>query len=47
MKHIKHITAPPRKAETEASTGDILSLIAQILTVIATALVAKESGSTE
>ena len=45
MKHIKRITATPRKA-ADPTTGDILSVIAQILTVLATALVAKEGSST-
>ncbi len=46
MNHIKKLTQLQKaEIETELSIGQILTLIANILSVVAQALVAKEGGS--
>ncbi len=44
MKHLNPISRPPAKAVTQELTiGQIIALVAQILSVIGTALTAKNS----
>lgn len=42
MKHLRTVTCKPRMAQSDPTLGQILTLIGQIISVIATALVAKE-----
>ncbi len=47
MKHIKMLTSLPKaEVETDLSIGQILTIVANILSVVAQALVAKETGTT-
>lgn len=43
MKHLKVMTQKPAQAQ-DATVGTILSVVAQILSVVGAALVAKESA---
>lgn len=45
MKHVKSISVSPRTASDDIGIGAILSVVGQIITVIASALVAKEGGT--
>lgn len=45
MKHLHALSHRPCKAAQDITIGEILAVIGQIVTVIATALVGKESGT--
>ncbi|HNR31937.1 MAG TPA: hypothetical protein PKI11_13690 [Candidatus Hydrogenedentes bacterium] len=42
MKHLAIISARPRRASLNATPGQIIAVVAQLMTVVATALLAKE-----
>ncbi|HOV33089.1 MAG TPA: hypothetical protein PLX23_06975 [Candidatus Hydrogenedens sp.] len=47
MKHIKMLSSLSKaEVETELSIGQILTIVANVLSVVAQALVTKETGST-
>lgn len=46
MKHVKLISAAPRKA-VDLSVGQVLTVISQLVTVIAAFLVEKEANQVE
>jgi hypothetical protein len=43
MKHIKVISSAPAQAQQDLSIGQIISVVAQLLTVIGTALLGKDA----
>jgi hypothetical protein len=45
MKHFKVISSAPAQAQQDLSIGQIISVIAQLLTVIGTALVGKDAAT--
>lgn len=42
MKHIKTVSVRVRSASTDITVGQVISVVAQLLTVVATAILAKE-----
>lgn len=44
MKHVKRISLTPARAAQDLTIGQILSVLAQLLTVVATALLAKDQA---
>ena len=46
MKHLNTVSRRPSQASDDPTPGQILTLVTNILSVIATALVSKEGGST-
>lgn len=44
MKHLKHLSRAPHRAQEDVSLAAIFSLVADILTAVAVAVTAKESS---
>lgn len=45
MKHIKAVTQRPAKASTDIGIGQIITIIAQILTILGTAISQKNASA--
>ena len=45
MKHIKAVTQHPAKASTDIGIGQIITIIAQILTILGTAISQKNASA--
>ncbi len=45
MKHVVTISTHPKRASLSATPGQVISVVAQLMTVVATALLAKEEAT--